>query len=869
MIKALRTFRVRPTLPPGLEPLAELANNLRWAWHPPTQELFASIDPGLWEEAGQNPVALLGRLSHERLAAMAGDGGLVQQVHDLHADLQGYLHEPRWAQAQDPAPPRVAYFSPEFGLTHVMQTYSGGLGVLAGDHLKAASDLGLELVGVGLLYRHGYFRQWLDADGWQQESYPDLNPYGLPLRRLERDGEPVTVDVPMGEHVAEAQIWVAHVGRVPLLLLDTDVPQNAAEDRIVTDKLYGGDVEHRVRQELVLGVGGVRALQVAHELGAIPFLPDLWHSNEGHAGFLQMERIRLLVTDDGMGFDEALETARASVLFTTHTPVPAGIDVFPRELMERYFGGLADELGITMDRLMALGQGPGSAPEEPFNMAVMGLRLSTAANGVSMLHGAVSREMFSRLWPGFDIPEVPIGSVTNGVHAPTWVGQELGRVFDEHLHGGWADNPEAWDRLGDIADDVLWAARERARARMVPEVRAWVRRQHERRGENPGGLGWVDELLDPSALTIGFARRFAEYKRGTLLLRQPDRLRALLLSADQPLQFVFAGKAHPRDDLGKDIIRQLVHFSGDPEIRHRIVFVEDYDMDLAKVLLAGVDVWLNNPRRPHEACGTSGMKAVLNGGLHCSTLDGWWDEMYDSENGFAIGGHYHTDDVAHQDAADATALFDLLERVIVPRFYERTPGPAGQAGERPEGGPPPRWMELVRRSLATLGPRVLATRMVREYTLDLYAPLAAHAARLTGDGSRRARSLAAWKRHVRDGWEGVRIAGLEGEQGPASLGEHRDVRVRVALGRLRPDDVRVELLHGDVRADGSLREPAVTPLRLDGVGPDGAHVYTGGFDAAMSGEYGVTARVVPWHEDLLQWTDAGLVAWATEGESEK
>ena len=858
MIKAVRTFRVRPSLPPALEPLSELAGNLRWAWHPGTQELFAAIDPELWREVRHNPVALLGRLSHERLAAMASDGALVQWVHDVHGDLQRYLHEPRWAQAQDPAPPQVAYFSPEFGLTHVMQTYSGGLGVLAGDHLKAASDLGLELVAVGLLYRHGYFRQWLDADGWQQESYPDLNPYGMPLRRLESDGEPVLVEVPMGGHAAMAQIWLAQVGRVPLLLLDTDVPQNAVADRTVTDKLYGGDVEHRIRQELVLGVGGVRALRAAHDLGAIPFLPQLWHSNEGHAGFLQMERMRRLVVDEGMTFDEALETARASVLFTTHTPVPAGIDVFSRELMEVYFGGLADELGITMDKLMSLGHGPGATPDEPFNMAVMGLRLSTAANGVSRLHGVVSREMFGRLWPGFDTPEVPITSVTNGVHAPTWIGAEMGRVLDAHLSADWADSPEAWERVGDIPDEVVWGARQEARARMVTEVRRWVRRQHERRGENPAALGWVEDLLDPGALTIGFARRFAEYKRGTLLLRQPDRLRTLLLSADQPLQFVFAGKAHPRDDLGKDIIRQIVHFSGDPEIRHRIVFVEDYDMDLAKVLLAGVDVWLNNPRRPHEACGTSGMKAVLNGGLHCSTLDGWWDEMYDGDNGFAIGGHYHTDDVAHQDAADATALFDLLERVVVPRFYDR-----------PDGGVPPRWMQLVRRSLATLGPQVLATRMVREYTLDLYAPLAAHAGRLVSDTSRRARSLAAWKRHLRDGWDGLRVVELEGEQGPASLGEHREVRARVALGRLRPDDVRVELLHGGVRADGSLEDPLVTPLRLEGVGPDGAHVYTGGFDAAVSGEYGVTARVVPWHEDLLLWTDAGLVAWATEGESEK
>jgi len=858
LIKALRTFRVRPTMPPALVPLSELALNLRWAWHPPTRDLFASIDPALWDDAGQNPVALLGRLSQDRLRTLAEDSAFTARVDAASGDLRAYLTEPRWAQEHQPRLPRVAYFSPEFGLTHVMQTYSGGLGILAGDHLKAASDLGLDLVAVGLLYRHGYFRQWLDADGRQQERYPDLNPFGLPLRRLERDGEAALVEVPMGGHAAFAQIWWAQVGRVPLLLLDTDVPQNAPEDRTVTDKLYGGDREHRIRQELVLGVGGVRALRVAQELGVVADEADLWHSNEGHAGFLQMERIRRLVLDHGMDFDEALESARAGVLFTTHTPVPAGIDVFPRALMEAYFTGLAEELGIDMDRLMGIGQPPGADPEDDFNMAVMGLRLSAGANGVSQLHGVVSRVMFSGLWPGFDTPDVPIASVTNGVHAPTWVGPEMRELLDRSLRSDWADAPEAWEAVDGLDTGALWDVRRRARARMVTQVRRWVRAQHERRGESPAMLRWTDELLDPEALTIGFARRFAEYKRGTLLLRQPERLRAMLEATDRPVQFVFAGKSHPRDDLGKDLIRQIVHFSADPDLRLRMVFVEDYDMDLAGVLLAGVDVWLNNPRRPHEACGTSGMKAVLNGGLHCSTLDGWWDEMYADGNGFAIGGQFHTDDIAHQDAADGQALFDLLEQSIVPLFYDRD-----------EHGVPHGWLDVVRGSLRTLGPRVLATRMVREYSEGLYAPLAAHAAHLCQDGHGRAQSLAAWKRHVREGWPDVRVADLAGEQGPAALGEHRTVRAQVWLGRLRPDDVSVELLHGEVSADGSLRDAHVTPLELEGVDDSGAHVYGGGFDATVSGEYGLTVRVVPRHPDMPHWSDAGLVAWAMEGDEGK
>jgi len=851
VIKALRTFRVRPSLPAELEPLGVLASNLRWAWHPPTQEMFRWADANVWEAVGGNPVELLGRLSPKRLAGLAGDAAFVSRVAELHADLRRYITQPRWAQSQPTPPPRIAYFSPEFGLSHAMQTYSGGLGVLAGDHLKAASDLGLDLVAVGLLYRHGYFRQHLDADGWQQERYPDLNPYRLPLRRLERGEEPAVVEVELGANTVACQVWLADVGRVRLLLLDTDLPTNAPHDRTVTDKLYGGDVEHRLRQEIVLGIGGVRALDLARSLGEAAEPPEVFHSNEGHAGFLQLERIRRLVTDGGLAFDEALESARASVLFTTHTPVPAGIDVFPRGLMERYFSWLAADCGIDMDRFMAVGQIEGTPPYYDFNMAMMGLRLSARANGVSELHGRVSRSMFGPLWPGIGEDEVPITSVTNGVHAATWVGPEMTAVYDRYLAPDWAHNPDAWERVTEVGDDVLWRARGRARERFVQRVRGWVREQAERRGEAPSSVAWAAQVFDPDALTIGFARRFAEYKRGTLLLRQPDRLRALLTATDRPVQIVFAGKAHPRDDLGKDIIRQLVHFSADEELRGRIVFVEDYDMDVASVLYQGVDLWLNNPRRPHEACGTSGEKAVLNGALHCSTLDGWWDEMYDGENGFAIGAAASHHDTNQQDAADAQALFDLLERTVVPAFYDRAEGPL-----------PRRWLARVRRSLATLGPRVLATRMVTEYTNDLYIPIAERARRLTADDHKRARQLAAWRSHVARAWPSVGVRAVEGDQGTAGIGDRREVSVLVALGELTPDDVQVELLHGPVRADGGLKHPTITAMLAEGEAGGGLHRYGGAFTCRVSGEYGFTVRVVPAHDDLMTWASTGLVAWA-------
>ncbi|HSK92093.1 MAG TPA: alpha-glucan family phosphorylase [Euzebyales bacterium] len=848
MINALRTFQVRPSLPEPLHPLGRLATNLRWVWDHPTQELFRWADPTLWEETGGNPVALLGALSADRVGALATDSAFLSQLARVDEQLDAYLGAAPASAPDGGAMPAVGYFSPEFGITHAMQTYSGGLGILAGDHLKAASDLGLALVGVGLLYRHGYFHQHLDANGWQREHYPDLNPHTLPLRRLERDGRPAMVEVELAGATVACQIWKADVGRVPLLLLDTDVPANDSADRNVTDKLYGGDNEHRLRQEIVLGIGGVRALQLAIELGEVDVTPDLFHSNEGHAGFLQLERIRRLIQREGLSFDEAVESARAGVLFTTHTPVPAGIDKFSPDLMRRYFTDFAQACGVPFGRLLTVGQTlPG--PDEPFNMAVMGLRLSARANGVSQLHGRVSREMFSVLWPDLPAAETPITSVTNGVHSLTWIGPEMTALFQRHLAPDWPDNPASWDRISRINDDALWRTRERARERMVSRVRRAVRQQALRRGERVSALDWTEEVLDPGVLTIGFARRFAEYKRGTLLLRQSERLRRLLQSTERPVQFVFSGKAHPRDDLGKDLIRQLVHFGADPDLRTRLVFVEDYDMDIARSLYAGVDVWLNTPRRPHEACGTSGQKAVLNGALHCSTLDGWWDEMYDGENGFAIGGTDDLGEIESQDAADAQSLFDTLEHLIAPMFYDRSEGPL-----------PRRWLARVRHSLETLGPRVLAARMVREYAADLYLPLAVRAAELRTDDHARARRLAGWRRRIDDAWPHVRIMDVTADDSAIAMGSERRLWAAVDLGSLTPDDVRVELLHGAVDADGHIGDVRIQPMRR-AEGDDGVARYEASFTCDVAGEYGFTVRVVPLHADLISAADTGRAVW--------
>lgn len=865
MVKAVRTLRVRPSLPAELEPLADLAANFRWSWDAPTREVFQWADKQLWEDVGNNPAALLGGLSRERMAELVADKAFRSQLAEVRADLERYLTQPRWAQAQDPAPPAVAYFSAEFGITEVMQVYSGGLGILAGDHLKAASDLGLELVGIGLLYRHGYFRQHLDADGWQREQYPDLNPYDLPLTRLEDEsGERLLVEVDLAGRTVAAQIWKADVGRVPLLLLDTDIGVNHPDDRVVTDRLYGGDSEHRLRQEIVLGIGGVRALAEAQRIGAVTIEPSLFHANEGHAGFLQFERILRYVRDgsahdapSALDFDQAVECARASVLFTTHTPVPAGIDRFDRGLIERYFASYAEQVGVSLGQVLQIGREPSDDAGAVYNMAMMGLRLSAGANGVSQLHGHVSREMFADLWPGVEASEVPIHAITNGVHASTWIGSEMAAVFDRVLPPDWSHNPDSWSLASRITDDQIWRARNRSRERLVQTVRIRAREQAVRRGEPLGALGWTDTLLDPDALTIGFARRFATYKRGTLLLTQPERLKALLTSVDRPVQFVFSGKAHPRDDGGKGLIRELVHFSNDPEVRGRLVFLEDYDMRIARTLVAGCDVWLNNPRRPHEASGTSGEKAVLNGALHASVLDGWWDEMYEpangasAENGFAIGGRTQNPDPVQQDAADAAALFELLEHSIVPAFYDRTDGPL-----------PRRWLARVRASLTTLGPKVLASRMVQDYTRQLYTPIAQRAARLTADGGARALELAAWRGHLATGWPDVRIETIELDHAVGFIGDAREVIVDVNLGQVSPEDVAVQIVHGPIGADGTILHPSVVSLAHDGSG-DVHQRYRATIELDVSGEYGLAARVVPTHPDLRSWADTGLVTWAS------
>jgi starch phosphorylase len=851
-VKAIRRFTVRPVLPEALAALDELAANLRWSWHQPTLDLFRDVDPAGWDAQDKDPVGLLGEVSPARLAELAADDGFVARANGLRDDLRDYLREPRWYQSLGADAPRsIAYFSPEFGIAAALPQYSGGLGILAGDHLKSASDLGVPIIGVGLFYRAGYFRQAISREGWQEESYPVLDPDGLPMRVLrDPDGSASQVVLALpGDRALTARIWLLAVGRVPLLLLDTDVPENPEELRGVTDRLYGGGGEHRLLQELLLGIGGTRAVKLYTALTGAPE-PEVFHSNEGHAGFLGLERAADLI-GDGLTFDEALQVVRAATVFTTHTPVAAGIDRFEADLVKRYFS--TDLLpGVEVVDVLALGAEDYTGGDPGvFNMAVMGLRLSQHANGVSRLHGAVSREMFGALWPDFDADDVPIGSVTNGVHAPTWTDPEVRALASERL--GTADTTAADWTSSAVSDGDLWALKARMRANLVEDARRRVAAAWSE--ENPGiGIpAWIRGLLDPGVLTIGFARRVPTYKRLTLMLRDPDRLRSILTDPDRPVQLVVAGKSHPADDEGKRLIQQLVEFAQTPDVRNRIVFLPNYDIGMAQLLYPGCDVWLNNPLRPLEACGTSGMKAALNGALNCSILDGWWNEFYDDRNGWAIPTADSAGDAAERDDLEAASLYDLIEHQIAPRFYERD-----------HDGVPGKWVADMRHTLATLSPALSADRMVRDYVERLYTPAATAERAISVSGYQPARDLAAWKTRVRAGWRGVHVTHVEsgGVDATPQLGEELQVRAYVDLGTLTAQDVAVQLVYGHAREGDRLTDVRHSPLELDAKETVAPATFRGTVRLERAGSFGYTVRVVPSHPLLADSAELGLVALA-------
>jgi starch phosphorylase len=845
-VRAIRRFNVHPVLPEVLKPLGELARNLRWAWHADTQDLFRSVDPELWAATGGDPIRLLADVPVERLQQLSRDRKFLKSLRVVQADLAEYMTGDLWYQsfaAETPTAPKgIGYFSPEFGITEVLPQYSGGLGILAGDHLKTASDLGVPVIGVGLLYRQGYFRQSLNTAGWQQERYPLLDPNALPVTLLHDEEGPVRIEVPLGGRTLQAQVWLAQVGRVPLLLMDSDVESNAGPERETTDRLYGGGTDHRLAQEVLLGIGGVRAIRAYCRITGAP-APEVFHTNEGHAGFLGLERIREYMKA-GMDFDTALERCRAGTVFTTHTPVPAGIDRFPHPLIVDQFASFDS---VPLDRVLELGTEdyPGGDPAV-FNMAVMGFRLGQRANGVSLLHGVVSREMFQGLWSAFDTTEVPITSITNGVHHPTWVHRDLLELLEAPSASTAPTVVDGydWNGLASVDSHTIWALKRKMRSELVAMTRSRLAESSQNRSL---GTEWVDEVLDPDVVTFGFARRVPSYKRLTLMLRDPERLRALLTDPERPIQIVIAGKSHPADEGGKALIQQMVHFADQADVRHRIVFLPDYDISMAKPLYPGCDVWMNNPLRPYEACGTSGMKAALNGAANLSIRDGWWDEWYDPAFGWEIPSAEGVDDPDHRDDLEAAALYDIIENEIVPRFYDSD-----------DDGLPERWIQMIRDTVAGLGPKVLASRMVRDYVTKLYAPAAASTHTLeTAAGG--AEGLASWKKRVRSAWQGVKVDHVESLDGDQlEVGAKLHVSALIRLGELSPEDIEVQLVTGRLDADDQLREPHVSPFPSGSDVGDGLRRYEGWVEARRAGAIGYTVRVVPQHAQLANQAEMGL-----------
>jgi glycogen phosphorylase len=848
MIRPARVFTVVPTIPPALSALEGLAYNLRWTWDHQTAGLFRRLDPARWEATNHNPVLLLRSTDQVRLNEAARDSAYRRELAGAAAELAAYLD----ADGTDAASkPRVAYFSAEFGLAECLPIYSGGLGVLSGDHLKSASDLNLSLTGVSLFYKHGYFLQRLRPDGWQEEQYPENDPTNLPIRpALGSDGQQVTLKLPFPGRELHVRVWQVQVGRVTLFLLDTDVEENQPADRAITSRLYGGDRDMRIRQELLLGIGGVRALDV---LGR---RPEVCHMNEGHSSFLALERIRQLMGEGDLTFEEARAIASAGMVFTTHTPVAAGHDAFDPGTIDYYLGDYYRELGLSRSEFMALGRLNPSDEGEPFSMTILALRLAGRSNGVSILHGGLSRRLWGGVWPGLSEEEVPTGSVTNGVHLRTWLAPELTDLYEGLTSPeAWTGSLESAARLRAIDEAPardLWDRHELLRSELVHWVRARLASQLARQNAGPSEVSRAVEALDPKALTIGFARRFAEYKRATLLLRDPDRLIRLVSSPERPVQFIFGGKAHPSDNGGKELLRFLVELSRRDEVRGRIVVLEDYDIGVARRMVQGVDVWLNTPRRPMEASGTSGMKAVANGALHVGTLDGWWDEAYRAGIGWAIGDRRSYDDPNYQDELESVSLYDLLEREIVPLFYDRD-----------TAGLPQVWISRMRASMGGL-PAVFNTdRMVYEYLKQHYEPAARDVRRLNQDDFRPTRDVAAWVARVYDEWPRVQVLRVQGLSDTVAAGTEFHVEADIALGGLHADEVEVHLAHGLLDGEGVLAAPSLTPLKPMGPARENGHRFgIRGVQTDRSGRHGYAIRVTPRHPSLPTPFPLGLVRWS-------
>ena len=826
--------------------------NLWSTWEPDARRLFRHLDHELWARTNHNPIRMLQLSRQSRLEELAQDKNFTRELKQVFEEFEKYLgRQDTYGKtgAGGAIKNPIAYFSAEFGFHESIPNYSGGLGILAGDHCKSASDLDLNFVAIGLLYRHGYFRQQIDKDGVQQAINLNQNFYHLPIREVRHGDTKVLISVPILDRQVLARLWELRVGRVNVYLLDTDIPENSPEDRLITAELYGGDLEMRMRQEIVLGIGGVKAL------AALGIQPAVFHMNEGHSAFLALERIRLNVVEKKLDFYSALQLVAAANVFTTHTPVPAGNDSFSRDMMQKYFGKLAKELNVLFDELFSFGH-TRLNPNDPFSMTILALRLSRHANGVSKLHGEVSRSLWKDVWTGVPVHEVPITNITNGVHTKTWMAPEFAALYRKHV-GDWEEHltePEFWRGVIDIPDAQLWETHQHLKRRLIDFVRDREQQRRERLGESPESIRKVNRILDAEILTIGFARRFATYKRGTLLFSDKERMKRLVSDTTRPVQFIFAGKSHPRDEGGKALIQEVYKFSREAGLENRIVFVEDYDSYIARRLVQGVDLWLNHPLRPLEASGTSGMKCAPNGGINLSVLDGWWCEGYNNSNGWAIGRDIDGGSTEFQNEVDASSLYQLLENQIVPLYYAK-----------PDGKLPLAWLQLMRESIRSVTPVFNTQRMVKQYTEQLYIPAAQAYENFSRDGCGAAVQLSQWKTQMRKDWPQVHLSDVQvanKDRPTIQVGESLQISARVHLGAVDPRHVRVEAYHGELD-NGDLHNPAATVLtqssQADG---DGTYIYQGSVPATESGTYGFSVRVVPTHPCLMQAHELRLITWS-------
>lgn len=854
MINFIGNFSVIPSLPDKLEPLREIAYNLHWSWNTDAQELFWRLDRELWESTNHNPIMMLGKISQEKLYEMADDDGFVSHMNRVFLQLNIYLEDTTWYEKKygKTSSPFIAYFSAEFGLTECLQIYSGGLGVLAGDHLKSASDLGIPLVGIGLCYKEGYFQQYLTVDGWQQEQYQITDFLNFPMTLVQNDtGVPLKISLQFPNRQVYFQIWKIQVGRVPLFLLDTNVPENTEPDKRITRALYGGDKETRIQQEIILGVGGIRALH------AMNIKPLVCHMNEGHSAFLALERIRLLI-EKGLTFEQARDVGIFSNIFTTHTPVPAGIDVFGNDLVETYFGKYyRDELKITDKQFYQLGTIIKDKPPANFNMAHLAMNMAGLVNGVSKLHGQVSKKMWASGFPEIPFDEIPIEHVTNGIHTRSHLSSEMFELLTRYLGTEFASGTatkDVWAAVDEIPDEELWNSHERRRERLVSFARKRLKKQLKQRGASALEVDAAKEVLNPSALTIGFARRFATYKRANLILRDIERLANILGNKDRPVQFIIAGKAHPQDEAGKKLIQELVATSKDPAFRKRMVFLENYDMNIARYMVEGCDVWLNNPRRPLEASGTSGMKIIANGGLNFSVLDGWWDEAYQPDFGWKIGNGEEYENLEYQDEVESRLVYETLEKEIIPTFYDRS-----------DDKLPRKWIHMMKNSMKNLGPVFNTGRMVSQYTDEYYIKALNRRKFILENDWDEAKKYSAWKSKINKNWKNIKFIAINEENNKSEIKVDSTYRIKteIDLGKLLPEDVEVQIYYGKV--DQRFEVGANDNVIMNYVGTNtetGIHNFEGEIKCKDTGHFGYTLRVLPKHQLLHNPFELNLIHWA-------